>query len=300
MKAILVLFMVGVSLVFSQPNYFMPTRIGSSARMIGQGSIEGFSPHAAVVFENPAGLARLSQWSLSLFKTTYLDEYQYNNVAVAYSSQYGYFGVGYYGASVNDILTTGYNSAEEITVTGKTAYQNTVFKLAYANQITPFLLYGITISRYATSLDPRSGYGTNVDVGLLKINNAIEWSFILKNVLMFNDVVYDNGQTENLPLEGLVSSKVDWNQFSFLGQVRYVEAQTGILKSGAVFYYLPFRKVYVSGGYKEFFSTIDEIQTSFTIGTGLVLGGVHLEYAYETSNVADDSEKHYFSLGLDF
>lgn len=151
MKMLLTIFVCCLSLVFSQTNYFMPTDIGSSARMIGQGSIEGFSPHAAVIFENPAGLARLSQWSMSLFKTTYLDEYQYNNMAVGYASRYGYFGVGYYGAAVNDILTTGYNTAEEVTVTGKISYQNTVLKLAYANQITPFLLYGITVSQYFTS-----------------------------------------------------------------------------------------------------------------------------------------------------
>jgi hypothetical protein len=167
MKLLVVLLCLIPTILFSNVNYFMPTDIGSSARMIGQGSIEGFSPHASVLFENPAALSRISQWSMSLFRTTYLDDYHYQNIALAYATSKGYFGFGYYGAAVNEIYNTGYNSAQEITIENTISYQNSVVKLAYANAITPFLMYGVTLSHYMTSLDPRYGSGTNLDVGIL-------------------------------------------------------------------------------------------------------------------------------------
>jgi len=301
MKGFIVGFIFFCSLLFSsEVNYFMPTDLGSSARMIGQGNIEGFSPHASNLWENPAGLTRVSQWSMSLFRTTLLDEYNYQNIAFSFATRFGHFGVGYYGVAVNDIYTTEENSSQEFDITGRISYQNSVIKVGYANSVTPFLLYGVTLSHYLTDLEPRYGSGTNMDVGLLKLSNNLELSLVVRNILMFSDVTYDNGATENLPLQAVFSSRYDWSKFSFLGQGKYIEGQSGIFKSGSIFYYLPFNKAYVTGAYKEFLSSIDEIQSSFTIGTGLLLGGVNLEYAFETSDYADESQRHYFSIGIHF
>ena len=67
----------------------------------------------------------------------------------------------------------------------------------------------------------------------------------------------------------------------------------------------PFFKLSV--GYKQFPHTnalegelIVTPKESVTVGLGLELKGVHLDYAYEESDHIEFKHKHYFSMGLSF
>ena len=57
--------------------------MGTSARQIALGNVSGFSDSADSVFENPAALYRVDQFSLSLFSSKVMNEVQYNNLALS-------------------------------------------------------------------------------------------------------------------------------------------------------------------------------------------------------------------------
>ena len=58
----------------------MLTELGSSARLIATGGVEGFNYGAKSIFENPASLSRVYRRSLSAFTTELMDEVTYLNV----------------------------------------------------------------------------------------------------------------------------------------------------------------------------------------------------------------------------
>jgi len=62
-----------ILLLLSAPlyaDYVMLTDLGSSAQSVGRGQVEGFSDSSNAIFENPAGLSRISKTSLSVFSST--------------------------------------------------------------------------------------------------------------------------------------------------------------------------------------------------------------------------------------
>ena len=80
--------------------------LGSSAKMIAIGNIEGFSSDASVVFDNPAGLAYIKNYSFSIFSSKIMDEAQYLNISAGLNSSIGKFGLGYYSVGVDGIANT--------------------------------------------------------------------------------------------------------------------------------------------------------------------------------------------------
>jgi len=79
------------------------TDLGSSARMIALGGVEGFTWTSNAVFENPASLAKIKNHSISAFTSKIIDEVTYINLSYATRTKYGQFGVGYMSASVGGI-----------------------------------------------------------------------------------------------------------------------------------------------------------------------------------------------------
>ena len=52
----------------------MVTDVGTSAGMLGKGQVEGFDSSAISVLENPAGLYRVKNQSVSMFSTQLMNE----------------------------------------------------------------------------------------------------------------------------------------------------------------------------------------------------------------------------------
>ena len=79
------------------------TDLGSSARMIALGGVEGFTWTSNAVFENPASLAKIKNHSISAFTSKIIDEVTYINLSYATRTKSGHFGVGHMSASVGGI-----------------------------------------------------------------------------------------------------------------------------------------------------------------------------------------------------
>ena len=73
----------------------MISDLGTSAKQIAMGNIEGFNGDASVVFDNPACLEDISKYSVSMFGTTLMEDAKYSSLSAAVRTKYGVFGLGY-------------------------------------------------------------------------------------------------------------------------------------------------------------------------------------------------------------
>jgi hypothetical protein len=282
---------------------FLLTDIGSSARMIGIGNIEGFSTNANTVFENPAGLHYINNYSLTAFTTKIIDEVTYRNIALGINTDYGHFGFGYMSADVTDIPYTSVNkNNNQFEADYFFKYENMLAKLAYEIPFTSSIHIGTSLNYYKNTFgNITEGDGFNMDFGLLWEANPGKVSLIGKNILQFSKANYDTGESETYPLQILVSGLYPISDFSVLAQLKLINNFDKPLKAFGLKYepsWLPFIDFY--GGYKEFRTLfLQKVEGHFTLGVSLSLFGVHFDYAYEKADHVDFNNSNYFSVSLD-
>ena len=284
-------------------DYFMPTDVGSSARMIRVGNIEGFNTMSSGVFENPAALYRINQVAISAFTTTLMNEVSYKNISIATKVPFGVLGLGYMTAGVTGIPHTyeqvyDPGTGSEFAVDRYFEYNNTMAKISYELSQTDTLHFGVSAVYYNTTLDTYKGQGYNFDAGLLIDVKGLSLSVSAKNIVPALKIKYSNGETETPPLQMAYGAKYRWGDFDALGQLKTVGSSRRLLKSFGLSYTPSFANFFeVSGGYKEV-AVVQDVRSSFTLGVGLNVFDVSLDYAYESSDHIEYNSKHYFSVGI--
>ncbi|MFT5171632.1 MAG: hypothetical protein ACI9BD_001410 [Candidatus Marinamargulisbacteria bacterium] len=305
MKRLMVFVLAGLlaSTVFAG-EAFLVTDLGSSARMIGLGNIEGFSGNANAIFENPAALYKIDRYSVSAFATKLMDEATYRNVSFGMNTEYGNWAVGYMSVDVSDVPYTGVNQ-----VTGRFfaseyfGYGNMLAKAAYQNVLAPDVYIGASANYYKNQFGRfNTGWGLNMDVGVFWDDDPVQYSVTAKNVLRFLKSTYTDNGTEEFPLQVLTSVQYQWWDFRWLGQMKFGKPYDKPLKSVGLAYepvWVPFIDIF--GGYKEYKGiNLEEIQSNLTVGVGLDLFGLAFDYAYEKSDHIEFDNNSYFSINLDF
>ena len=290
--------------VFADADYFMGTEIGSSARGIRVGGIEGFSSNGDSVFENPAALFRIQSSSLSLFSTNLMGEVPYTNGAVGMSTAMGSFGIGFNTVGVADIprarLVNAGSTLERLVEDGSFSLTKSVYKIGYSIAQSERIHLGVAATYYSTVIDSVTGTGVNFDAGVLYDADGVGVSLLLRNVATGLKVQYSNGMTENLPLETIVGTRFAIGDVDVMGQIKILGSSKRLAKSAALIYtpsFIPF--IRVSGGYKEF-PVLSEIKGKVSMGLGIDVFGNQFDYAYEHSDHPEYSGIHYFSLALNF
>ncbi|MFC1751879.1 hypothetical protein ACFL96_00585 [Thermoproteota archaeon] len=306
----------------AEGDYFLPTDVGSSAHMIRLGNIEGFSMFSEAVFENPAALHRIKNSSASLFSTKFMNEVDYRNLSVATRMMNGVIGIGIMMAGVSDIPKT---ELEDIIIegdlgggllydivdgvwpvqVGSFSYLNTVTKFSYQYTHSKDFHIGASLVYYSTDVEKFSARGVNFDAGALWESENFTTSFQVKNIFPGLKVQYSHADipsynaAEIPPLQILYSIKWVLNEFDIYAQLKTFKSER-IVKGVGLNYRAPFFKnLEISGGYKEVVVR-QKIKQNFTLGIGLILMGMNVDYAYENSEHIEFSHKHYFSVGLNF
>jgi len=280
--------------------------VGSSARMIGMGGVEGFGFGAENVFENSAGLSRIKHYGMSAFTTKFMDEAEYKNIAGAVRIGNGVLGIGYMTLGYKDIAETGQNSSSgEYYRISNFRYDNSVVKVGYARDVTiceKTVHIGTALDYYFTNMSTYTSNGVNLDCGMLiPVILGSEVSVNLKNILWFSDKRYNNGGNEHLPLEFVGSVRVPIMDIRVLGQVKAIENKPTILKNIGI-EYIPgiIKLVNVEVGYKEGYDAVERVKGTLTAGMGLKVEGVTAQYAYEQCEYRENESKHYFSIGFQY
>ncbi len=298
------IFWVGIFIGFSvtnvnaATNYWMMTDFGTSARMIGYGGVEGFGSSADTVFENPAGLFRIHQNSVSLFTTKIMDEVNYFSGAMASRTPWGVFGLGYMHASVWDIPHTAEDVKGRFYARYNFDYKNTIVRGSYQYSLSPHLHIGASVSQYMHAFDGVSGRGYDLDLGAVYLYDRYEFSALLRN-LMNHNVDYDDDGIEELSRQYTVSAKAKViPQVDVMGQMKFAYDQT--MTSVGVVYtptLLPYLKV--STGYRQFV-TLDDVDDTYELGFMLDFSDVEFHYTYEKSGHVSYDNNNYFSVSVKF
>ncbi len=285
-------------------DYQMITDLGSSARTIAIGNIEGFSYSPSEIFGNPAGISSRTGSSLALFSATLMNEFTFNSVGMTTQTPFGTIGVGFMQASILNVPFTGKRDAsqnlnEPFYTISEFDYKNTVSKLVYQKQFPDQRLsLGAAATRYATAFHDVSGSGYNVDIGAILDLEKISFSMAIKNVFPFH-MNYNSGVSEKLPFQWISGVTYGFFDTDLLFQLKNSGGQN-LISAGLVYAPGFARYFQILAGYKEsMVPGVAKPKTSGTLGLGLKLNSLQVYYAYEKSDHFEFDSTHYFSTVLD-
>ena len=236
-----------------------------------------------------------------------MKEVNYRNVSIAFNSDIGVFGFGYMDAGVDDIIKTslsGTGDSAIVVADGVFSYKNRVIKVGYQNSITEELHVGVNAVGYMNEIHTYKGSGYNLDVGAMYSFSELDVSLFARNIIptkiTYSDSEDDdyNGE-ESLPLQVVFSAAYPFGDLDILGQLKFDGVNS--LVSGGLDYSpsFLFNMLTISAGYKEF-SVLDNISNTITMGVGLNLWGLSLDYAYEKSDHFEYDANNFASIGFDF
>lgn len=288
-------------------SYLMITDLGASAEIIRRGNIEGFSSGAASIFENPAGLYRVNHISTSVFASELMNEVTYRNVALAINTSFGVIGIGYMDAGVDDLIVTrleGEGSNASVVADGVFSYMNRVIKVGYQRSFTNTFHLGVNVSGYLNEIHSYTGTGYSADAGVIYQLGLLEMSLFARNIIPMK-VKYTDAKDpryvgeEDLPLQGVFSMAYPFGDLSVMGQYKYDGVNT-LMSAGLE--YSPgflFNMLTLSAGYKEF-SVLEKVSNTFSLGAGLKVFGLFIDYAYEKSDHFEYDANNFASVGFNF
>jgi hypothetical protein len=303
MKKYMIKFLSVIILLFGMigsvygSNYFVISDVGTCAKTVALGGIEGFSDSSNSVFENPAALYRVNRSSVSLYTTTLMSELFYNTMSMCGDTPIGRIGIGYMEATVFDLSHTAKTNGRisEIDVFD---FKDRLYKLSYGFSANDNFHFGASIAHYSFSAYDYKASGSNMDVGLIYQYKWLELSYLIRNALP-STVAFSHGPEENLEAVSIFSTRLKAsNEIYIYLQLRQDEGLS--LFSHAISYqpeFVPYLSLFV--GHKNL-KVLDAVKTKYTLGLGLNLIGTNFYYAYEKSDYYLSDNNSYFSISINF
>lgn len=276
--------------------------VGSSAKMVGLGGIEGFSDSAAVVFENPAGLNQLRRGSVSLFTTTFMGEVMYDAISAGFNLPIGRVGIGYMDATVGDIpIVVTQNALKQNEISGSFSYKSSLIKFSYQFSPLKNVSVGASLIQYRASFYNISADGINAEIGTLIDLSPFTLSLVGRNIIGGSFMTYTgDGKVGREPLvpQIICAGKYHWQDFNLMAQVKNTLSNS-LLSLGIEYSPSFFSMLQIVGGYKNY-EVNKWVQTGYTMGVNLKIRGTQFQYAYEKTDYLLDDNKHYFSVSVDW
>lgn len=287
------------STVVMGTNYTMITDIGTSAKMIGIGNVQGFSQDADAVFENPASGTYIKDNSVTIFTTTFMNEVTYQKIAFAKHFSFGTMSLGYMSQGVTDVPQTYENDETgQYDVLDTLNFKRSVYKLGFSRDLTEKLSLGMSVNTYTDSVGSYSSLGRNIDVGGLYKDDTFEMSFQVQNAIPKQYVKFNNNQSEALRYRPILGVKKGFYDVDLYGQYMISEGH-GLVSGGLSYRPRIIREISLNAGYKNYLVE-QNVKSGVTLGIGLTLGGMQIHYAYEHSEHVLFNGKHYISAGYNF
>lgn len=283
------------------------TEIGVGAKPLGMGKVFNPQDNSGSLFQNPAGIANISKFSLTSMSGNVLGEVPYVMAGGAYKTNYGVVGIGYVNASVGGIReATLVNGVPEIT--GNEAnYGSSTLLIGVANDAKAvnyinnlkFLTdrgakVGLTLKVVnqgfsgAASFEGANGSGFDLDLGtIVPINDRLTSSFSIKNLIPGNNV---KGDELPMAISGGLAYQLPERKLMTAADAEYTTRGL-LLHLGAE--WNPLTLLFVRGG-------LDQKADGFnySLGLGTRYCGFSFDYAYHTYAGLSEMTTHYFSIGF--
>jgi len=283
------------------------TEIGVGAKPLGMGKVFNPQDNSGSLFQNPAGIANISKFSLTSMSGNVLGEVPYVMAGGAYKTNYGVVGIGYVNASVGGIReATLVNGVPEIT--GNEAnYGSSALLIGVANDAKAvnyvnnlkFLTdrgakVGLTLKvvnqgfNGAASFEGANGSGFDLDLGtIVPINDRLTSSFSIKNLIPGNNV---KGDELPMAISGGLAYQLPERKLLTAADAEYTTRGL-LLHLGAE--WNPLTLLFVRGGLDQKADGVN-----YSLGLGTRYSGFSFDYAYHTYAGLSEMTTHYFSIGF--
>ncbi len=280
------------------------SELGTSAGMIGRGNVGGFSGAACGLLENPVGMSHAGN-SVSTFYTQLFGDIDYVTGAVSYQvTPEITLGVG---AIVevnpnNDITST--NDANEVISEGTFIAYTSQSILGADFKLAKDLNLGITWTQYTRKQSDLEGSGGDLGLGVRYAHTSGEFLVYGKNILG-KSMTYNTDTSEKFAPETGMAYKSppiqELHNSEIFGQVLYLSDANILLKGVGIRVY-PLDNPYLglTLGYKDKQQAGSAMRSLLSAGVSLSLGNLRFDYAYDTTDVYQQENQHYFSMSLHF
>jgi tetratricopeptide (TPR) repeat protein len=142
--------------------------VGARQMALG-GAVVAYPQDPTTIYWNPAGMEYLSEKSVSLFYTTFLEGTSFNFVGVVYPTLYiGTFGAGIARIANSGIIERGTANFEDL---GEFDYDQSEFYLSYAKIIRNFVSIGASVKLERQSIGSFSDAGVGFDLSFMYLPN---------------------------------------------------------------------------------------------------------------------------------
>lgn len=299
----LVLLFLGIGTTVSGSTFYRDiTTVGTSAEMIGIGSIQGFSHEASVLLESPAGLGYAGN-SVSGFYTSYFGDTQYMTGAISFVARPELtVGIGAAYERSADLDFTATNNANEHVVAGQFGVDTVQLVAGVNYHLLNDLHVGASWTEYLSNIYDVHGSGSDMSVGLLYQTKVGDILVNGKNIFC-HKISFNDGTSEQLASQwslGFKSAPMPFMDSEFFVQAKQIQGFDDVIKSAGIrLYPLSTPCLALSIGYKER-PGISDVKETMTAGVVLNLGTMSISYGYDTTDVYQDSQQHYVSLALKY
>tara|TARA_B100000700_G_scaffold289799_1_gene347420 strand:- start:22 stop:927 length:906 start_codon:yes stop_codon:yes gene_type:complete len=279
-------------------DFVMISDLGSSARSIALGNVDGYNTAADAVFSNPAALTNTSTYSVSLFSSKLMNDVHYFNAAISAKTAYGTFAAGIYEQAVTGIASTS-RINHQIAQTGSYAYKNTQMKLSYQTDLSSTVSVAATYTHYTVAVANYSGAGSNIDAGILASFNSFKLSVLAQNIVPNQSVSFSHGNKEQLPFSLSSTAIISFKNITLLPQIKL--SKNNILFSQGISYTPSFlTQVTLHAGYKQKLDYLSQKHANLSLGASLNLLDLNIHVAYERSDyiLMDHNMYASFSYGI--
>lgn len=279
--------------------------IGAGARSIGLGraynavSADGYS-----IFANPAGIAGISTKEIVSMFGNMSGDMSYSMLGFIMPLKSGALSIGYAGSKTGDIYSTTVEAA-----TGRIAslstfnWGNEIYLISYGNRHKERVGYGVTIKYFkkgTSQIKGGEGSGMNVDAGIMyDVNPRLRFGLMAKNILLkMGSIKWINGNSEELPLEIKSGFHLKLaEKANVLFDLNMKADHPSEIKFGIEWFVR--KSLALRFGAEQLASSSSTKYTNLTVGTGIVLGAITVDYAYYYDSLFNYNSRHFISLAIE-
>ncbi len=303
-KRVLILIALSVlaKVIFATP-YQDISELGTSAGMIGLGNVGGFTDSATVLLEPPGGLSHAGN-SLSAFYTQLFGDISYyTGAATLKATEKLTIGLGFTHENDGSVDITGESNSQAVSQSQFTPTTTQIVGgIDYA--LSKDLNIGTTCTLYHRNQSKLTGIGAGLGAGLKTTGSWGELILYGKNMLG-GKVTYTSSINESLIHEYGVSIKTPIIRTivntELLAQIRNLsELGVSLKGAGLRIYPLETPQIGINLGYKEKYQIGTQIRSLFCGGISLKLDQLTVEYGYDTTDLYQQENQHYFSVSINY
>lgn len=274
-----------------------PMQLGVGARSLAMGRTSVVAPgDVNAMFENPANAGGIKKWAATSMYTSLMeDDIKYTLLGGAGQAFGGTLGLAYLGGFSSGIAGTTRDADSRVAASGDSFnYSSSTIKLVYGRQFNKDFSAGAALKYLSKDFSGRaSGYGFNVDVGMLsRINDRLSIGFAAQNLMTFglnwntgaSDYVQQSvktGLAYQIKEDVLIVSDIDLYPFGMHLGAEWTPVKFLAIRAGA-----------------ENVRSGSSNQINFGLGAGVSFNGVSFDYAYYKDGVVDINNTHFFTVSF--